>query len=192
MPTSQRKLAEALGVAPATVAGYVKRPDWPVRRRAPWSAADVERIKAWQQQLQEDRSGKSATAAERGDDPGGTSIRTLAKGRLEWHRARREKIKADREERLVIDYDLHERAVAGVARMCVHIVSDAIEALPHQLDGDAPTNEAILRRYFADAFNRIISQAQIDLDQVDEAIEARLTGRAKARGRRGAGGGSGA
>jgi len=53
---SQKQLAAALSVSRQTVGEYVRREDWPVAREPPWGADQIERIRAWQKGLQEDRS----------------------------------------------------------------------------------------------------------------------------------------
>ena len=53
----QRELAVEIGVSQSTVSKMLKRPDWPVKRRAaPWPARDITAIQQWRQTLQEDRA----------------------------------------------------------------------------------------------------------------------------------------
>lgn len=48
---SQRMLARRCGRSRATIGRWVKRADWPVRRRGPWSAKEVEAILGWMKLL---------------------------------------------------------------------------------------------------------------------------------------------
>ena len=48
---SQSQLAAAMDVSRNTVTKWVKREDWPVSRRAPWSWTDVHKIREWRRGL---------------------------------------------------------------------------------------------------------------------------------------------
>ncbi len=60
--SSQGQLAATMDVSRKTVTEWVKRADWPVRRRAPWSWADVHKIREW-------RKGLSGAAERDADQP---------------------------------------------------------------------------------------------------------------------------
>src|SRR5206468_4286982 len=53
---TRNDLARQLGVSAGTVTRYLARPDFPVKRKPPWSSADVGRIRHWRITLQEDRA----------------------------------------------------------------------------------------------------------------------------------------
>ncbi len=61
--SSQAQLTAVMNVSRKTVAEWVKRADWPVRRRAPWSWGDVHKIREWRKGL----SGAAEREADRAD-----------------------------------------------------------------------------------------------------------------------------
>jgi len=98
--SSQAQLSAVIGVSRKTITEWLKRSDWPVRRRAPWSWADVHKIRGWRKGL----SGAAEREADQADtaDGGGngmlealrTSPERLAKLRL--HLVKREILELDR------------------------------------------------------------------------------------------------
>lgn len=82
--TSQGQLAAVIVVSRKTVAAWTKRDDWPVRRRAPWSLADVHKIREW-------RKGLSG-AAEREADQDDTDTTGGGNGVLEALQASPERL----------------------------------------------------------------------------------------------------
>lgn len=98
---SQAQLSAVIGVSRQTITQWIKRADWPVRRSAPWSSADVHKIREWRKGL----SGAAEREADQADtvDAGGgngviqalqASPERLAKLRL--HLVRREILELDR------------------------------------------------------------------------------------------------
>lgn len=166
--TSLRQLAVALGVAVSTCSGYLKREDWPVARKGPWTAAQVDQVKAWRSQLQEDRSGKAAGAE--GGDGVTVSAKTKADTALKIHRARQAKVAADMAEGKVIPRPLLEQALASLATMFVQIGDDVFESLPHKLDGDVAINEPHCRQAWHDWRKKIIEHVELDLSKIDDRI----------------------
>lgn len=205
--SSQHKLAGALGVSQSTVAGWLKRDDWPVRRRGPWSGKDLERIRAWRAELQEDRSGKGsapdaaagnggggdespAAGAVSGGGSGGASggggskrqqIDTLYK----YQRYRKTKIEADEREGKLVERAIVDQALASLAGLFVQVLEDMQESLPHRLTGDRKQNEQVLRDAFDDARRRLSEHERLELDQVADRIQAKQEGKPAARGRKG-------
>ncbi len=184
---SQRALAKALGVAPSTVAGYLKKSDWPVRKTPPWSGAHVSKIKTWRAALQEDRSGKGTpTAAASPEAAELAHLRAQTDAQLKFERMRKARVEADRAEGRVMDHDLHEAAVVAITRLYVQRVRELIESLPARLEGEHVHNAEVLRDAIDELCLGIIDTAVVELDRVDDEIAARVAGRRAARGRKGA------
>ena len=199
---SVRGFAKAVGVAASTLSGYLKRDDWPVPRKAPWSEADLAKVRSWRQWLQEDRSGKGEGAGTQGTreqgtegegekNEGGSAVSPGTKAKadalLKWHRARKAKVDADAAEGRVVPREMLERALAALATIFVQVGDDTFERLPHELDGDPTVNEVALRQAWHDWRRRIIEQAVLDLARLDEEIAVAISGprRGAGRGRRG-------
>lgn len=187
---SQRALAARFGVSGSTVAGWVKRDDWPVSRTGPWDEPAVARIAEWRHWLQEDRSGKGrspdepAGAAMPGSGTGGASkskVDTL----LKYHRMREAKVRADEAEGRVIDRELLDRALAGLAAMFISATEDLQDALPYQLAGDPVAHQAKIREVCDDMRRRLAAHQTIELAGVEDEIAAKRGGRGRARGRPG-------
>jgi len=53
---TQTEFRKAAGVSKSTMSRYVRRPDWPVKRFAPWSKADLAKVRRWRRGLQENRA----------------------------------------------------------------------------------------------------------------------------------------
>lgn len=178
---NQSELAEAIGVSKSTVSKYLKRPDWPVRRRSPWSADDVDRVSAWRVSLQDDRSEKGGrphpTAPTPGPDYGlmklkGTAIKVLAQGEQEVIKARH--LKGELVEREVVDKSLN-----GLTAIFVRSLNNMAAALPGQLAGDRKTNRRVIDQVVRRIREDIINQRSIELLDVDEYTKAVASGRAK-------------
>jgi hypothetical protein len=180
---SGRALAKALGISPAAITGYLRRPDWPLARRPPWSGPDLDVLRRWRTWLQEDRSGK-------GEDPAdeavkfGPNARQKADVLLKLHRARKLRAEADLAEGKVIERELHELAMVALARLFTSAAEDTFERLPHQLSGDRTANAAICRSAGHELRERILGQAELELIRIDDEIHARLMRKRRPRGRR--------
>lgn len=97
---SQGQLAAVMNVSRKTINEWIKRDDWPARRRAPWSWADVHKIREWRKGL----DGAAEREADQADsaDTGGNGVlqalqaspERLAKLRL--HLVKREILELDR------------------------------------------------------------------------------------------------
>ena len=53
---SQRQFAAAIGISQPAVCKLLRRDDCPVRRWSPWTKRDLEAMRRWRANLQEDRS----------------------------------------------------------------------------------------------------------------------------------------
>jgi hypothetical protein len=184
---NQQHLADAVGVAKSTLSGWLRRDDWPVRRKAPWSQRDFEAIQQWRRQLQEDRSGKGADP-EQIDTPGGHSAaerRNQIRALKEYQQYRKAKLEADELEGKLVDRQVVDQALTGLSALFVSVLEDLQESLPHQLAGDRAQNETTLRDRFDDARRRLAEHTEVELSQVEDRIQAKREGKRGARGRKG-------
>ena len=61
--TTLTALARELKINKSSATRLRQRDDWPVSRNAPWTRADVKRLREWRETLQEDRATAPSTAA---------------------------------------------------------------------------------------------------------------------------------
>ncbi len=126
---SIRALARLMGRSHSTVGEWVKRPDFPTRRKAPWSDADVQAIKAWAGLLQPNR----AKAEEPDDDL--ARLKLQAETLYKKERALREKLRREIDQGQWVKRDLLDGAVGGVCRLFVDALTELELTLPERLAG---------------------------------------------------------
>lgn len=212
--TSQRKFADAIGCAASTLAGYVKRDDWPIARSGPWSDEDLNQVLRWRQYLQEDRaadvhaSGGPEGPPPRGGDSGASggggsqlppagasgggfdpSVKAKAETMIKLSKARQEKVKAEQAEGSVISTEEAEQATVGLALMVAGMLQEIRDGLPHKLDGDPAVNEPIVADALDDALRRLLAEEEIQLATLEEVATAKARGQGKRQstGRKGIG-----
>jgi hypothetical protein len=172
--TSGRQLAAELGIGESTVREYLKRPDFPVRTSPPWSSAEVAKIRAWRQTLQEDRAGDGKA------DPSSTAVNTGYKlERMLLTRAQRKKL-----EGFLIERRLLDAALEGLTKLFVQSLDDMERALPTELAGKDPGEiERLLRLRFRATRESLAGRKLLELEAIDQAVKA--AAQPKARGRPG-------
>lgn len=198
---SIRDLAKALGVAPSTATGYVRRSDWPggVPRVGPWTPKHLAALRAWKGSFQEDRASgthtpgntpapgshgtsgnttASPSSGTSGASGGGGAVDPVMKEKAKiaviFHRGRKLKVDADEAEGRVVPREQMEEAMAALTTVFVQTGDDMVDRLPHVLDGDRAKNEEIVRDAWHDMRRRILEQAVIDLSKITDEIRDRL------------------
>jgi len=177
--SNQNDLAGALGVSKSTVSKYLKRADWPARRRGPWSDEQVEKIKSWRLALQEDRSEKNTPQPVPAGGPNypqmklkGDAIKAMSQGEQQLIRARLMKGQ-------VVENEIVEKSLNGITAMYVRSLNNLAASLPGQLAGDRKTN----RRIIGDVVRRIredlIAQREIELIDIGKYTEEIASGTRK-------------
>lgn len=177
MARTQRDLARTFSTTEATVSRWLKRSDWPVRRRGPWSEQDIETIEQWRLLLQDDRSGKSRS-------PVSPDAKHRADTLLKVHRARKVKAEADMAEGRVVDRDLLELGIVAVARGLVQTGDDVFHRLEHRIAADDPKIATELQQSWREFRERLLDMTEVELTRIDDEIHDRLIRRRRGRGRR--------
>lgn len=176
---TSRAMAAAIGVSPGRVSQLAAEPGWPVNKRGPWPAADVEAVKAWHQARRRQAPGTPAgaapTAGQANDDEGPDLAKAYAQVRVLLYRERtqHEKVKREILEGQLIRRDAVDGALGGLAAVFIAVLHDVELALPGRLAGlDAPAIEVELSRYMDAARRRIIESAEYETKSLAEATTA--------------------
>jgi hypothetical protein len=175
---SGRALAKALNVSDSTVREYLKREDWPVKRRsAPWPAADVATIAAWRTMLQEDRS----RSVEPETGPDGRPVVNVDRI-LKTARAKLVTAQYKRLEGSLVDRRLLDAALEALAKTFVKELEEAERALPQQLAGREPGEvERVLHDRFRSMRESLAGRKMLELENVELALKAANDPQAKGR-----------
>jgi len=169
---SGRALAKALGVGESTVREYLQRAEWPVKRRAPWSATDLQRINAWRRQLQEDRGGSASS-----DDDTVKINKHLKLESMLLKRTQRKKL-----EGTLVEKHLLDGALEGLAKLFVQTLADLERSLPPELAGKDPGQiESCLHARFRAARESLAARQLLELETIEQVVKA--ANLPKARGR---------
>lgn len=175
---TQNDLCNELGVAKSTVSKYLKRPDWPVKKRGPWTTVDVEKIRVWRVGLQDDRSEKAKTSVSRTSEGSpnygemkakGTAIKALADGEQAVIKARLLKGQ-------VVDHEVVERALNGLTAMFVRRLEALETSLPSQLGGEVSHVRRVLTSNFRRVREDLTAQKSIELRGVEAHSESLAKG----------------
>lgn len=171
---TQQDLADRLGVSRVTVTKYFTRADWPVRKRGPWSDADVARARSFKQTLQDDR----AEQGEPGAPEASQQIANLkraklaAETKLKVIQGRHEELKHQILSGRYIPRDLVDESLGGLASLFVQ----ALDELEMQEPSIGPRLDHLR--------TRLAEQAQYELRRVEE-VGLELAKRRRGRGRPG-------
>lgn len=180
---TQAAFAQALGITEGTLSKYLKRPSWPASRKAPFSECDLQQGRAYQANLREDRSGKTAPpAAPVGSGLNVKELHEKVKLQLDEQRRRKAKVEADLAESAVMPHELHLRAVIGLARLFVSRLAVFKGAALRELDGDRQKNADVLEAHINRLREDLHEKVLIELAGVDDELMRKY---AKRRGRKG-------
>lgn len=192
---SQDAFAKALGVSKSTLSKYLRLPDWPAKRKPPFSETDLDRARSWRAILREDRSGKAAPPAPAvgaGGGGGDINLKELdlkTKIRLTEERRRRAKVDADMAEQAVVPREVLDRALVGLARIFIERWRSAAASLPRQLTGKPSADKATLQAYADRVCRDLVESAQIQLATADDELLQAARKKTRNRARSTAGGG---
>jgi hypothetical protein len=165
------ELAAKLGLTPQSITRYLSREDWPVRREPPWTQLDLEVIRKWREGLQEDRSADAPADLK-------NVGRLLKQEQLIFTRVKREQLQGK-----LVEKDLLERALVGLAQCFVQQLEELQSALPLTLAGKDPGQiEKIVKDRFHACRNRLAEQRMIEMQLVDESVKSQK--KPKGRGKR--------
>ena len=154
---------------------YLARADWPVGKAPPWGRGDVQRVRAWQATLQEDRGGD--------DGEGDGKARAVNLG-YKLERMLHERVKRKRAEGSVVDRALLDRALEALARLFVSSLDELERALPLQIAGLDPGQvEKVVKDRVRSIREQLAGRQVIELDSIEQAVKAQA--QPKARGRPG-------
>lgn len=175
---SGRQLAKALGVSESTTREYLARPDWPIGRTGPWTAAQVEQAKKFREQLQENRAGPEPSDAA-SDGPSAQKVNTALKLEKMLH----ERLKRRQREGQLVERALLDGAMGSLTKLFVDSLSEMERALPLQIAGREPGEvERIVHDRIRGIREALSSKQVIELANIQTTIEQ--ASRPKAKGRR--------
>lgn len=162
-----RGLARKCGVSDAAVRKWLKRPDWPLARKPPWSDAQIEKIADWRQTLQDNRASPSADQVSL--DDGVEMSHLQAKALYERERALEKQLKREMLARTLIHRDTLDGALGGVARLFVDALQELELTLPERLAGKTAGQIANdLARIFDATRKRIVERGEFDLMRITD------------------------
>lgn len=190
--SSIRALGKVLGVSHQTAAEYVKRPDWPVPRRPPWSEDHIRIAQGFAATLRADRSGGGShpTARPGATDPANAQrfdpvIAAQVDVLLKKERMLHEKTKREVLEGKYVLREHVDGALGGLGALMLQIFEELEMSLPSALAGmTAGQVEKHLVRVLDAARQRIADKAEVELVRVSDLVEHV---RKRGRGRPGAG-----
>ena len=170
---SQTALAAELGIAQPSVSKLCRHPEWPVKRRGPWSAGEVAKVAAWRATLQEDRSAEPAADGA----PGGGDLRAIlqkANIALKVEQTKTAKLKREAMEAERVTREQFEGGLGGLAMLMVEEVEGLRLAIPSRFPDVDPDKLDLL---LDGALRRIADTLQVEARKVDEVVAAAGTSR---------------
>lgn len=190
-----RELAGLLGISQPVLVRATKKPDWPVRRAAPWSAADVAAIVSWRAQLQPDRSAPAREAAAPAASGAAThpqagsndavllrQVELLLKKERMLHEKRKREIL---EEQFILR-DLVDGSMGGLAALFVQILDDLELSAPVRFGNKTGEQVAAIAGPLFDSYRqRLLEKAELELVRIadlSKSVAGRRRGRPSARG----------
>ena len=201
--SNQVELGRVLGISQQAVSKLVKRADWPVRRRGPWSGEDVSRVRAWHRggAVQEDHSAGMRGDSRReagGFDWGGVAgvdeaaeremaaprkMKLQAETALKTQQAQMAKLKREVFEQERVTRTVFEGGLGGLAEAFREMLEGLRSSLPTRCPG---LDRAVFDEALDAGLERILSRAQHELRSLDDVMGET---RKRRRGRPAGGGG---
>lgn len=179
---SQYELADHFEVSQKTASLWVRRDDWPVRRRAPWGPVDLRKIDTWRQGLSDGGLQDSNEHFEGGgpQTSDGDGLPTenvavthkkvqtlLAKEKLLDARLSRQV-----KEGKLVPRDLLDGALGGLVAMFKEGLEDLEMSLPERLESLPSTEiQKIMARHIDGLLKRLIERAEYDTKHVADVAK---------------------
>lgn len=153
---------------------YLRRDDWPIARRGPWTDHDAGVAELWRDDLQENRAANLTGSHGGGPKPTEASERKT-EADIQWRvqRARIAKLKADELEGGLIDRSLMERAMVGLAYRFRQSLTEIRVSLADRLPGDRIANMDLIDAEIEDALKRLSEEEEIQLASVEDVDQRR-------------------
>ncbi len=152
---SGRDFARRVGVSDAALRGYLKRDDFPCRRSPPWQLADVGKVAAWRQGLQEDRASDQPKTAQAGQVTVAAKLETML-----FTRAKRKRLVGQ-----LVDRAILESAVDAFEQLLARSFDELERSLPANLAGKDPASiEQTLHDRFIVLRHNLANTSTLSLD----------------------------
>lgn len=171
---TQTELAKRLGVVQPAVSKYVRDATWPVKRRGPWSAGEVNKIEEWYHSKNASRSPESAITGEAAQLQ---RLKLQSEILLKQEQRKTYQLKREMLERERVTIEQYEGALGGLAEMFVKEVEGLRLTLVQRFSGVDP---ASLDDVLDSILGRLANTTEIKAVEVEAAV---ASARRKRRGR---------